>query len=89
MPTEHRITWLLVADASRAKVFESSSARKAVHALDDMTLAEDLPKSRELLTDRPGRTFDSVGGGRHAKENPSDPLRQRKREFAKKVIAEL
>jgi len=89
MPTERRITWLLVADASRAKVFESSGARKAVHALDDMTRVEDLPKSGELFADRPGRTFDSVGGGRHAKQNPTDPHRQRKREFAKTVIAEL
>ena len=36
-----------------------------------------------------GRTFDSVGGGRHAKQNPTDLHRQRKREFAKTVIAEL
>ena len=80
---------MLVADASRAKVFESAGVRKVVHELDDMELAVDLPKSRELLADRPGRTFDSVGGGRHAKENPTDPHRQLKRNFAKKVVAEL
>ena len=62
MPTEHRITWLLVADASRAKVFESSGARKAVHALDDMTLVGDLPKSGELFADRQGaRSILSAG----------------------------
>jgi hypothetical protein len=48
MPIEHRITWLLVADASHAKVFESAGTRKVV-ALDDMTLVVDLPKRRDLL----------------------------------------
>jgi protein required for attachment to host cells len=89
MPSEKKITWLLVEDASRAKIFESAGVRKIVHELDDMQLVVDLPKSRELLADRPGRTFDSVGGGRHAKENPTDPHRQLKRDFAKKVVAEL
>src|SRR5262245_35687589 len=89
MPSEKRITWLLVADASHAKVFESAGARKVVHELDEMELVVDLPKSHELLADRPGRTFDSVGGGRHAMENPTDPHRQLKRNFAKKVVAEL
>src|SRR5262245_7837938 len=55
MPSEKRITWLLVADASHAKVFESAGARKVVHEL----------------------------------ENPTDPHRQLKRNFAKKVVAEL
>jgi protein required for attachment to host cells len=89
MPSEKRITWLLVADASHAKVFESAGVRKVVHELDEMELVVDLPKGRELLTDKPGRTFDSVGGGRHAKENPTDPHRQLKRDFAKRVVAGL
>jgi hypothetical protein len=48
MAVEHRVTWLLVADASQAWVFESAGARK-VAALDDMTRGVDLPKSRDLL----------------------------------------
>ena len=89
MPSEKKITWLLVADARHAKVFESTGPRKGVHELEDMELTVDLPKSRELLADKPGRTFDSVGAGRHAKENPTDPHRQLKRDFARRVVAEL
>jgi len=82
-------TWLLIADGSRAKVFESVRARNALHEIDDMALAIDLPKSGEILADKPGRTFDSVGAGRHAKENPTDPHRHLKRNFASKVVGEL
>lgn len=89
MPSEKKITWLLVADARHAKVFESAGGHKVVHELEDMELMVDLPKSRELLADKPGRTFDSVGAGRHAKENPTDPHRQLKRDFARRVVAEL
>src|SRR5215472_11220144 len=79
-------TWLLIADGSRAKVFESVRARNALHEIDDMALAIDLPKSGEILADKPGRTFDSVGAGCHAKENPTDPHRHLKRNFASKVL---
>jgi hypothetical protein len=42
-----------------------------------------LPKSGDLLVVKPGRAFDSVGAGRYAKENPTDP--HRKRDFASGV----
>jgi protein required for attachment to host cells len=82
-------TWLLIADGSRAKVFESAGAQETLNEIDDMALAIHLPKSGELLADRPGRTFDSLGAGRHAKENPTDPHRLLKRNFASKVGEKL
>jgi protein required for attachment to host cells len=82
-------TWLLIADGSRAKVFESVGARNALHEIDDMARAIDLPKSGEILADKPGRALDSVGAGRHAKENATDPHRHLKRDFASKVVGEL
>ena len=39
----------------------------------------------ELGTDRPGRSFDLVGSGRHAMESPSDLHREQKRQFARRV----
>jgi protein required for attachment to host cells len=86
MRLDKRRTWLLIADGSRAKVFESSGAHEALNEIDDMAVAIDLPKSGDLLADRPGRTFDSVGAACHAKENPTDPPR---RNFAGKVVDEL
>jgi protein required for attachment to host cells len=88
MPGRTTRTWLVIADGGRAKVMEADG-RRGFRPVDDMTLAIDLPKSRDILADRPGRTFDSVGAGRHAKENPTDPHRQLKREFAGTVVGHL
>ena len=82
-------TWLLIADGSRAKVMEAVSDGSGFRAVEDMTRAIDLPKSGDILADKPGRTFDSVGAGRHTKESPTDPRRHLKREFAGTVIGEL
>jgi protein required for attachment to host cells len=82
-------TWLLIADGSRAKVFESPGSHETLNEIDDMALAIHLPKSGELLADRPGRTFDSVGAGRQAKEYPTNPHRLLKRDFASKVVEKL
>lgn len=63
-------TWILVADGSRAKIFRAAGKGKIeLHA----ESAVPHPPSRDINADRPGRTFDSTGQGRHAKEPPSDP----------------
>ncbi|WP_076605370.1 host attachment protein [Candidatus Filomicrobium marinum] len=82
-------TWLLIADASRALVFENAGDRDAVAEIEDLSLSTELPMTRELLEDKPGRTFESVGSGRHAKEEPTDSRRHLKREFAGTVIDAL
>jgi protein required for attachment to host cells len=82
-------TWLLVADGQRAKVFETEDRGAEFRNVGDMARTTDLPKSGDILADKPGRTFDSVGAGRHAKENPTDPRRQLKREFADTVVDAL
>ena len=89
MPTDKTRTWVLIADGSRAKVLEAVGPGTGFQDVADMTLSTDLPKSRDVLADKPGRTFNSVGAGRHAKENTSDPHRELKREFAGRVVAEL
>jgi protein required for attachment to host cells len=78
-------TWVLIADGSRARVFESRGKGTGLTAVEGMTLDAELPPSRALGTDRPGRTFESVGSARHAMENPSDLHREQKRQFAQRV----
>jgi protein required for attachment to host cells len=78
-------TWVLIADAARARVFETRGKGTGLTVLDDLSLSVDLPPSRELGTDRPGRAFDSKGAGRHAMESPSDPHREQKRQFARRI----
>jgi protein required for attachment to host cells len=54
-------------------------------ALGNELIGSKLP-SREIASDRPGRTFDSGGQGRHAKEPPTDPARHAQEEFARDVV---
>jgi protein required for attachment to host cells len=54
-----------------------------------MVFSVELPANRDILTGRPGRAFESQGRARHAKENPSDPHRELKRAFAKKLAGIL
>jgi protein required for attachment to host cells len=85
MPMKQKRTWVLIADARRARVFESRGKGTGLTAVQDMALDAELPPSRALGTDRPGRTFESVGSARHAMENPSDPHREQKRQFAQRI----
>jgi len=80
-----RPTWVLIADGGHAKVFAASAGSGKLTAVADMTFSIDLPATRDMLSDRPGRAFESQGRARHAKENRSDPHRELKRAFAKKL----
>jgi protein required for attachment to host cells len=82
-------TWVLIADGGHAKVFESEGPGCALTPIESMTLSADLPANRDILSDRPGRSFDSHGHSRHAMESPSDAHRELKREFARKVASLL
>ncbi len=79
------ITWVLVSDAARGRFFKLSEKRELVPAYKHELISELLP-SREIASDRPGRTFDrGSGGGRHAKEPHTDPKRHAKAELAHEI----
>jgi protein required for attachment to host cells len=78
-------TWVVIADAARARVFETRGRGTGLTPVSDMALDADLAPSREIGTDRPGRTFESVGSTRHAMQSPSDPHREQKRQFARRI----
>jgi protein required for attachment to host cells len=78
-------TWVLIADAARARMFETMGKGTGLALVQDMNLDTESTPSRELGTDRPGRSFDSVGSGRHAMESPSDLHREQKRQFARRI----
>jgi protein required for attachment to host cells len=84
-----RETWVLVADSARAHVYRLKRDEKVlVPAWQHEPVGSRRP-SKAIGSDRPGRTFDSVGGGRHAKEPPTDPARYEKERFAREVIERL
>jgi protein required for attachment to host cells len=80
------IIWVLVADAARARLFQVEQPRQTLApALGEELIGSNL-RSREIGSDRPGRTFDSGGQGRHAMEPPTDPARHAQEEFARDVV---
>lgn len=78
-------TWVLIADGGHAKVLEIDAERRGLEAQADMDMTIELPPSRELVSDRPTRTYESKGHARHAKGDKVDPHRELKRGFAKSV----
>jgi protein required for attachment to host cells len=83
------VTWVVVADGSRARLFFNQGPGKGLHPLPDGNISVEHPPTREINADRAGRTFDSAGEGRHAKEPSTDPHRNSKRVFAQKVANRL
>lgn len=80
--------WILVADAARARIFEVDPEGVLVRTpVEDLT--HGTKASRDIASDRPGRTFDRAAQGRHAKEPPTDPHRHEKRRFAHELAAYL
>lgn len=75
------VTWVLVLDGAQAKVFENRGPGKGLHAVSDLQFAQEPLRAVELVTDRPGRSFASVGHGRSAMEPSSDPVVERERQF--------
>ncbi|NQW10163.1 MAG: host attachment protein [Alphaproteobacteria bacterium] len=79
------VTWVVVADAARSRVFETTDNGKSLAAVLDQDLVTDHRPSHDIDADRPGRTFDSDGAGRHAKEPKTDPHRHAKQVFAHEI----
>jgi protein required for attachment to host cells len=81
-------TWLVVADAGGARLFDVD-ANGVLNRTPHTTLKADPAPSREIASDRPGRTFDRTGDGRHAKVPPTDPHRYEKKRFAHALAERL
>jgi protein required for attachment to host cells len=82
-------TWILIADGGHARILETVGHGRALSQVHDMAFETDLPPSRELGTDQPGRTHESMGATRHAVGEKTDPHRELKRAFAEETVARL
>jgi len=77
--------WVVVADSAKARILEAEkrSAKLAeIHAMDH---GEGRLREHEMSSDKPGRAFDRVGGGRHAMSSAVSPKKQEAIRFAKQV----
>lgn len=82
--------WVLVADGARARIIrELVSGSDAGERLDDIVFDAEHKQLREIMSDRPGRTFASQGARRSAMEYHSDPVREREEAFAATLVDHL
>ena len=82
-------TWILLADSTQARIACNDGPGRGVTLVSGETLhGRNLP-GREIDSDRPGRTFDSHGRGRHAMEPPTDPRENEKQHFIRDLAALL
>lgn len=81
------ITWILIADGARARFMSNSGPGKGLEALPDLVFEGDHKPT--IDADRPGRTFDSVGEGRHAMAPVADPHELLKAQFVDQLAATL
>src|SRR5262245_37430549 len=61
-----KVTWIIVADGSRARFLANDGPGKGLHAAIAQEFHHEAPPTRELGTEKPGRTAPSVGTNRSA-----------------------
>jgi len=77
--------WVVVADSARAKVLAAEKRSAKLAEIHVMEHGAARLREHELTSDRPGRSFDGVGGGRHAVGTTVGPKKQEAIRFAKEV----
>jgi protein required for attachment to host cells len=93
MPT----TWILIADGARARLLEQDRKSRRFHPTAEQEFFGTTAQSKEIASDRPGRSFDSaargqpgdLAHGRHAMEPRTDPQRYAEYAFARDLADHL
>ena len=83
-----KTTWILVADASRAKLYAQTDPASAMYMVQEFEHAESRMKGSELASDRPGRIL-SKGTGHGSLADPTDPKEFETSRFAQELAQVL
>lgn len=86
MPSKQPRTWILVADSARARALRWSGRDEPLEAIEGFDLSYQHQRSRDIMSERPGRVHESSGVTRHAIEPRADPARQAELRFAHTVV---
>ena len=80
---------ILVADAARARFFAPVSETNKLQEFETLVNGVARLSGTDLQSDRDGRSFDSVGGGRHAMESAAKAKDQALNKFVQDVAHRL
>lgn len=81
-------TWILIAHRGGTRVFENKGPGKGLTLLQDIPHPEGKLKSKDLGSDKPGRSFDSHGA-RHSFEQEVGPAAHVAEVFARQIAGIL
>jgi protein required for attachment to host cells len=82
------ITWILVANASLAKLYANLGPNKGLTLVKEMIHPESRQKNSELVTDRAG-SMASAGNGLGSKQSQTEPKTHEAKVFAQELAQEL
>lgn len=92
MPTQEvtdKSTWILVAQRARATIFSSSGPHDPLRTVKQIDNPKGRLQSNQIDADRPGRSFDRAGHGRHAVGTEESPREHVEHEFVRELAAML
>lgn len=85
----HLTTWIVIADGSRARIVVPREGGKGFDIVSETASEEAHAPSREIGSDRPGRTQESGYSARHGIEPRQDPHEERKAAFIRNLAVRL
>lgn len=83
--TKESVTWIVIADGARARILEAGSDFRHLTTVDQRTWPAGRKRTHELVSDRPGRSFESATAGRHSVGENTNPHRRQKWAFARQL----
>lgn len=94
MPVDNRRAektfWIVVADESQAIIYTRATRRAPLDLVCSLENAAARKKAGDLVADRGGRSFDSIGAGRHTMSAEKvDPKKQASIAFAKQIAERI
>jgi protein required for attachment to host cells len=81
-------TWIVVANAFQAQLYERAKPRDPLQALESLVHPESRLKSAELNDDQPGSAM-TQGGGHTAYSPATEPKDKEQEKFARQIVERL
>jgi protein required for attachment to host cells len=82
-------TWILVAESSRAKLYEANGNRAPLAELEDLVHPAGRMHEGDLVSDRAGNDGGSIGQGRHVMDDRTSARERERIEFARQLAERL
>jgi protein required for attachment to host cells len=85
----HQTTWILIANAGRARIFARRGRTQPWQAVREFAHSQSTAKVSELVTDKAGRVQQRMGSRRSAADPQTSPKEVEARHFAQELAAAL